>query len=186
VSSVFIRSNPRSANADQANGFILRPSYPEYLGEWIWDYRSDPYRTPLENVFQPAALADPKKPHLLRDGAKVSRITPKFGTVVDGVQLSSLSAEGKNELSLLVAERGVVVFRNQDFADMGSEKLIEYCRYFGPLHIFPAAEFPPGYPELHPFYRVLGSNNNSGIQFGPSGIGYATKKRAETYIPRCR
>lgn len=32
----------------------------------------------------------------------------------------------KNELALLIAERGVVVFRDQDFKDIGPEKQKEF------------------------------------------------------------
>jgi hypothetical protein len=39
-----------------------------------------------------------------------------------GVQLSELTDAQKNELALLVAERGVVVFRDQDFKDVGARR----------------------------------------------------------------
>ncbi|KAL2812208.1 hypothetical protein BJX63DRAFT_432835 [Aspergillus granulosus] len=34
---------------------------------------------------------------------------------------------------LLAAERGVVLFRDQDFADIGPERQCEFGRHFGPL-----------------------------------------------------
>ncbi|KAL2276382.1 hypothetical protein FJTKL_00973 [Diaporthe vaccinii] len=64
--------------------------------------------------------------------------------------LESSNAEGKpiklavayddkihnsNELALLIAERGVVVFRDQDFKDIGPEKQKEFGQYFGRLHV---------------------------------------------------
>jgi sulfonate dioxygenase len=45
----------------------------------------------------------------------VKRLTPRIGSEIDGIQLSQLNDAQKNELALLIAERGVVVFRNQDF-----------------------------------------------------------------------
>lgn len=69
------------------------------------------------------------------EGLQVSNITPTVGTEVRGLQLSQLNDQQKDELALLIAERGVVVFRGQDFKDIGIEKQKEFGRYFGPLHV---------------------------------------------------
>lgn len=62
--------------------------------------------------------ADKEKPNLLKaEGIVVKRLTPRIGSEIDGIQLSQLNDAQKNELALLIAERGVVVFRNQDFKD---------------------------------------------------------------------
>lgn len=62
--------------------------------------------------------ADKAKPNLLKaEGIAVKKLTPRVGTEIDGIQLSQLNDAQKNELALLIAERGVVVFRNQDFKD---------------------------------------------------------------------
>ena len=80
--------------------------------------------------------ADKKKPNLLGSpGAEFTRLTPRVGTEIRGLQLSQLSDAQKNELSLLVAERGVVVFRDQDFKDIGPQKQKEFGQYFGRLHV---------------------------------------------------
>ena len=64
--------------------------------------------------------ADKKKPELLNaPGAVFTRLTPRVGTEIKGLQLSQLNDAQKNELALLVAERGVLVFRDQDFKDIG-------------------------------------------------------------------
>lgn len=158
------------------------PSYPEYLGKWDPSLHYEPY-VPLKNVFQPASLADPAKPNLLQPGSKIKRLTPKFGSEVEGVQLSSLTEEGKNELALLVIERGVVVFRDQNLADLGPQRLVDYARYFGPLHIFPCSEYPPGFPELHPFYRGPEGVDSDSYVHGYSGVGYTIKSEEEGYNP---
>lgn len=67
--------------------------------------------------------------------AKITKLTPRIGTEITGIQLSQLTDGQKNELSLLIAERGVVVFRGQDFKDIGVEKQKEFGKYFGPLHV---------------------------------------------------
>jgi len=62
-------------------------------------------------------------------------LTPRVGTEIRGLQLSSLTDAQKNELALLIAERGVVVFRDQDFKDIGPEKQKAFGEYFGKLHV---------------------------------------------------
>jgi sulfonate dioxygenase len=61
----------------------------------------------------------------------VTHLTPTIGTEVRGIQLSTLSAAGKDELARFVAERKVVAFRGQDFADLPIEKALEFGSYFG-------------------------------------------------------
>jgi len=48
-----------------------------------------------------------------------------------------LSDKGKDELALLVAQKKVVAFRDQDFADLPIDKALDFGRYFGRLHIHP-------------------------------------------------
>lgn len=72
---------------------------------------------------------------MLPEGTEVKLLTPKFGSEVRGIQLSQLSDKGKDELALFVAQRGVVAFRDQDFADLPIEKALEYGSYFGRHHI---------------------------------------------------
>jgi sulfonate dioxygenase len=81
-------------------------------------------------------LADKAKKNLLHDPkAKVTELTPRVGTEIRGLQLSKLTDAQKNELALLIAERGVVIFRDQDFKDIGPQKQKELGAYFGPLHV---------------------------------------------------
>ncbi|GMF22115.1 unnamed protein product [[Candida] boidinii] len=82
------------------------------------------------------------------------QITPKLGTEVrSGIQLSKLDDKAKDDLALLVAKRGVVVFRNQDLKDKGPAFVKEWGEYFGPLHIHPTSGAPAGFPEFHTTYR---------------------------------
>jgi sulfonate dioxygenase len=82
--------------------------------------------------------ADKEKPNLLqKDSTTVvaTKLTPLVGTEIRGLQLSQLTDVQKDELALLIAERGVVVFRDQDFKDIGVEKQKAFGSYFGKLHI---------------------------------------------------
>lgn len=101
--------------------------------------------------------ADPSFPNLLPKGvAKLEKLTPYFGSEVTGVQLSSLSSAGKDELALYVAQRGVVVFRDQNFADLPISDALEFGSYFGRHHIHPASGQPKGHPEVHLVHRGAG------------------------------
>ncbi|KAI0598920.1 TauD-domain-containing protein [Biscogniauxia sp. FL1348] len=105
-------------------------------------------------------LADKAKPHLLGlsdPSVKITKLTPRVGTEISGLQLSALTDEQKNELALLIAERGVVVFRGQDFKDIGVEKQKEFGRYFGRLHVHPVGAHVDGALEFHNIY--LGPDN---------------------------
>ena len=97
--------------------------------------------------------ADPAFPNLLPQGSKIENITSSIGAEVWGTQLSTLSNAGKDELALLVAQKKVVAFRDQDFASLPIEKALEFGRYFGRLHIHPASGAPAGYPEVHLVHR---------------------------------
>lgn len=82
--------------------------------------------------------ADKSKPNLFRkDDPNIvaTKLTTLIGTEIRGLQLSQLTDSQKDELALLIAERGVVVFRDQDFKEIGPEKQKAFGSYFGKLHI---------------------------------------------------
>ncbi|KAK4952432.1 hypothetical protein LTR10_009238 [Elasticomyces elasticus] len=103
-------------------------------------------------------LADKAKPYLLgTPNAFVTKLTPRVGTEIRGLQLSELGDEQKNELALLLAERGVVVFRDQDFKEIGPEKQKAFGQYFGKLHVHPVGAHVKDHIEFHNIY--LGADN---------------------------
>ncbi|KAI8313032.1 Alpha-ketoglutarate-dependent taurine dioxygenase [Colletotrichum sp. SAR11_59] len=98
--------------------------------------------------------ADPEKKNLLSaHGVTHEEITPAIGTEIHGIQLSQLNPAQLDELALLAAERGVVLFRDQDFADIGPERQRQYGQHFGPLHVHQMGGQIKDYPELLPVYR---------------------------------
>ncbi|KAK6455574.1 alpha-ketoglutarate catabolism dioxygenase [Scheffersomyces xylosifermentans] len=127
--------------------------FPDFLPTWDPKQKYPPLKF-FKHV-DPGTRADPSFPNLFpKDGDhKVKRITPKLGSEIRGVQLSQLDDKGKDELALLVAQRGVVVFREQDFAKHGPKFAVEYGKHFGRLHIHPTSGAPRGHPELHITYR---------------------------------
>lgn len=108
-----------------------------------------------------AALDDPT-PRSFLDNANVHDLTPKFGSEASGIQLHLLDSRAKSQLALYVAQRGVVVFRDQDFVDQPPEwQLDTWGRTFGRLHIHPTSGQPASHPEFHLVYKD--SDPNSGF-----------------------
>jgi sulfonate dioxygenase len=85
--------------------------------------------------------------------AKVTDITANIGAEVHGIQLSKLTDAGKDELALFVAQKKVVAFRDQDFADIPIKDALSFGGYFGRHHIHPTSGAPEGYPEVHLVHR---------------------------------
>jgi sulfonate dioxygenase len=84
----------------------------------------------------PGSRADPLKPNLLSTATKVTDLSPHCGTELLGVDLTALSLAALDELALLTAERGCVVFRDQDvFLHSGFEAQKAIASHFGPLHV---------------------------------------------------
>jgi sulfonate dioxygenase len=106
--------------------------------------------------------ADPSFPNLLK-GAQVADLTANIGAEVTGVQLSKLTDSGKDELALFVAQKKVVTFRGQDFADLPIQEALDFGGYFGRHHIHPTSGAPEGYPEVHLVHR--GSDDTSARDF---------------------
>lgn len=110
-------------------------------------------------------FGDPTFQSILGDEAlSVKLLSPKLGLEIDGLQLSSLSASQKDDLALLVEQKGVVVFRNQDFRDKSFENIKDWGRSFGPLHVHPTSGSPYGQPEFHITFR-RGSEDEHKISF---------------------
>ncbi|KAK9369791.1 hypothetical protein V1509DRAFT_657594 [Lipomyces kononenkoae] len=129
-------------------------AYPHFLP--VWD-PNEHYEPLTEFEFSdPGLRANPSLPNLfskVNTDLKVKSLTPKFGTEVRGLQLSELTSEGKDELALFVAQRGVVVFREQDLKDKPIDWLLAYSSHFGRNHIHPTSGAPRDHPEVHIVYR---------------------------------
>ncbi|KAH8172501.1 lamB/YcsF family protein [Sarocladium implicatum] len=108
--------------------------------------------TPYDHVDR-AAFADPSKKALLSAIPKYKDMTPNIGTEIWGLQLTKLTDQQKDELALWSAERGILVFRDQEFVDQGREWLKEYGSYFGRLHVHQWGVHPKDTPELTVVFR---------------------------------
>ncbi|EXJ87458.1 hypothetical protein A1O3_04418 [Capronia epimyces CBS 606.96] len=85
------------------------------ITEQVLTYKApDPQPAHFEPPKDRAFFADPEKKALLSAAKEIRHLTPYIGTELVGVQLSQLTDAQKDELALLVSERGVVFFRDQD------------------------------------------------------------------------
>ncbi|KAJ9272074.1 hypothetical protein DTO212C5_1837 [Paecilomyces variotii] len=94
----------------------------------------EPRREPFQPDKDRALFADPEKKALFSVAKRVD-LTESLGTLLENVQLSQLNEQQLDELALLVAERGVVFFRNQDLTTEQQVKLFEH---YGILDKHPA------------------------------------------------
>ncbi|KAF9582455.1 hypothetical protein BGW38_000191 [Lunasporangiospora selenospora] len=90
--------------------------------------------------------ADPEKKALFASVTKRIDYTPKFGTELHGINLTKLTEQQSEELAALIAERGVVFFRDQD--DLNNDEHVKLGRRWGPLHIHPLVPHNQNNPEI--------------------------------------
>ncbi|CAK7273522.1 hypothetical protein SEPCBS119000_005699 [Sporothrix epigloea] len=128
--------------------------YPHYLPTWNRDEHYPPLQ-PFDH-YEHGKDADTTFPELIPATAKRVDLTPTIGSEISGIQLSKLSDAGKDQLARFVAERKVVAFRAQDFADLPIQDALDFGAYFGRHHIHPTSGAPEGYPEIHLVHRAAG------------------------------
>ncbi|KAJ6493499.1 TauD-domain-containing protein [Mycena vulgaris] len=124
--------------------------YAEYTPTWnkVWFDK-----LPHFEFSDPALRADKQKPNLLTSAAVMEDITPKMGTVLRNVQLTQLSDRAKDELALLISERKIVAFPDQDFIEAGPEYQQKFMDYFGKRNYQPVSGSIPGHPGFHIIHR---------------------------------
>ncbi|KAJ6094577.1 hypothetical protein N7467_002090 [Penicillium canescens] len=129
----------------------INTKYPQYLPSWdpIW---FDPL-TPFEYNDPALRVRDKSKRNLLNESSKISHIQPNIGSVVEGVQLSSLTSAGRDELALLISERKVVAFPEQDLIDAGPDAQEEFMRHFGKPNYQPVSGSMTDHPAFHIIHR---------------------------------
>ncbi|KAJ5676181.1 Taurine catabolism dioxygenase TauD/TfdA [Penicillium macrosclerotiorum] len=148
------KEKPKVRRVIDEEGGKTTATYPHYLPTWDHGEKYNPLEA-FTHVDH-GKYADQSFKDLLQEGSHVQKLTPTIGSEITGVQLSSLTSAGKDQLALLVAQRKVVVFRDQDFADLPIQQALDFGGYFGRHHIHPTSGAPEGYPEIHLVHR---SNN---------------------------
>lgn len=120
------RARLEKAGIDLSNGYPERPAAPLYLDDAI-SIRN----TPRPHV-DAGARADKSKKALFSAAKEVKDLTAHIGTEIVGLQLKDLNNQQKDELALLIAERSVVFFRDQDITPQQQKSLGEH---FGEVEI---------------------------------------------------
>ena len=114
------RKRLEKAGIDLSGGYPYRPARPLYLQD-VQKIRNS-YREHVD----PGSRADRSKSSLLAAAERVIDLTTHIGTEVVGLQLKNLTDTQKDELGLLIAERSVVFFRDQDISPQQQKALGEW------------------------------------------------------------
>ncbi|ODV82532.1 hypothetical protein CANARDRAFT_178430 [[Candida] arabinofermentans NRRL YB-2248] len=138
--------------------------YPNYT-QW----KTEPY-VEKTGFIDKGALSNPNKSSLLKAAKKVVHLTPYCGTEIVGLKLTELTDEQKNDLGRLAAERGVVLFRDQD--DLHIREQIKFTSYYGEPHIHHQSGIIPDLPWVHPVYKDEKSANGLTSQVWHSDVPY--------------
>ncbi|EIN10030.1 alpha-ketoglutarate-dependent sulfonate dioxygenase [Punctularia strigosozonata HHB-11173 SS5] len=152
-----------------------KPTFPDVKWEPLGDIVVD----------DPAKRADPEKKALLSAATKVKTLTPVIGTEIEGIDLRQLTPTQKDELALLVAERGVVFLRDQEIS---IREQLDLARHFGPLHKHATTPIPkePGLEEVHVVYNDASRRPDpsafSKIELWHSDVSYELQPPAQTSL----
>jgi len=142
------------------------PTYPKV------DY--DPH---VEFQIEDRALrADPEKKAFLSACTGIKHLTATIGTEIEGVDLRNLTEQQLDEMALLGAERGVLVFRNQPIDIYG---LLDIARYYGPLHIHSTTGVPTD-PKLNGVHIVWNDGSKRSDWQGNRGVSWHSDQSYET------
>ncbi|WWC67378.1 uncharacterized protein I206_101286 [Kwoniella pini CBS 10737] len=128
----------QKAGIDLSNGY---PYFPEKIPEYVQDVGK--IRDNLREYKDPALRADKEKKSLFGAAKEVKDLTKWIGTEIVGLQLKDLTDKQKDELALLVSERSIVFFRDQDISPQQQRDLGVYLGD-GEIEKHPQAAQVPG------------------------------------------
>ncbi|KAL9087502.1 MAG: hypothetical protein Q9165_006613 [Trypethelium subeluteriae] len=140
------RARLEKAGIDLSNGYPYRPLKPLYLDD-VYNVRNKE-----RPHVDPGSRADPKKKALFSAAEKVIDLTAHIGTEIVGLQLKDLTDQQKDELGLLIAERSVVFFRDQEISPQQQKALGEW---YGEVEVHPQVPQVPGVPGVTVIWPAL-------------------------------
>jgi len=129
------------AGIDISQGYPYFPNKPEFVQD------VEKLQTNLRDYVDPGTRADPEKKALFGAAKEVRDLSIHVGTEIVGLQLAELSDQQRDELALLVAERSVVFFRNQDLSPQAQKELGLYLGD-GEIEIHPQVPQVPTVPGV--------------------------------------
>ncbi|GMM31520.1 hypothetical protein DAMA08_042650 [Martiniozyma asiatica (nom. inval.)] len=111
--------------------------------------------------------ADPEKKALFGAAEEVINLTDKVGTEIVGLQLADLTNQQRDELALLIAERGVVFFRKQK---LSPGKQLELGHYLGNVEVHPQSPHVPGLPGTTVIWTDLLQKRGLDLNFANANL----------------
>lgn len=154
------RQRLEKAGIDLSQGYPYWPATPIYLQD-VYKIRNKE----REHV-EPALRADKSKKALLGAATKVTDLTTYIGTEIEGLQLKDLTDQQRDELALLVAERSVVFFRDQD---LSPQQQLDLGKHFGEIEVHPQVPYVPGLPGVSIIWPDLQATQNPASFRKPGG-----------------
>lgn len=154
------RKRLEKAGIDLSEGYPYRPARPLYLQDVyaIRDYDRE--------HIDAGTRADPSKKALFSAAKEVKNLTTHIGTEIVGLQLKDLTDQQKDELALLIAERSVVFFRDQD---LSPQQQLELGKYYGEVEIHPQVPHVPGVPGTTVIWPALAATERKADFRNPVG-----------------
>ncbi|CCH43853.1 putative dioxygenase [Wickerhamomyces ciferrii] len=155
-SNNFIDKLPQNArDRFERHGVDLSKGYPEKPpSEQIPLYVDDAQKIrdkPVDYIPR-GKNADPEKKALFSKVKQVKHLTKHIGTELIGVQLADLNEQELEELGLLIAERVVVFFRDQD---LSPQRQLQIGEFFGQVEHHPQQNHVPGLPGTTVIWNEL-------------------------------
>jgi len=117
-------------------------------------------------------LGDPQFRNLKAVATDMFDYNPKIGTEIHGVDLANLTDAQKNDLALLIAQRGVVFFRKQTNFGINEQRALG--AYFGTLHKHATTSVPKqgGLDDVHVVYTAEDAKDQRAM-FAPSFLWHS-------------
>lgn len=134
------------AGIDLDHGYPYRPARPLYLQD-AFNIRGEHW-----DHVEAGARAVKSKSALFSAATSVIDLTKHIGTEIVGLQLKDLTDQQKDELALLIAERSVVFFRDQDISPQQQKALGEY---YGKIEVHPQVPQVPGVEGVTVIWSAL-------------------------------
>jgi len=154
------RERLEKAGIDLSNGYPVRPAAPLYLDDAF------SIRNVEREHIDAGARADKSKSALFSAAKEVKDLTKHIGTEIVGLQLKDLNDKQKDELALLIAERSVVFFRDQDLSPQQQKALGEH---YGEIEIHPQVPHVPGVPGVTVLWPALQAQERKASFRKPGG-----------------
>ncbi|KAG4430606.1 hypothetical protein IFR05_013901 [Cadophora sp. M221] len=133
------RRRLEAAGIDLSKGYPYTPLSPLYVQD------AEQIRNEAREYVDAGSRADPEKKALFSAAKQVIHLTNHIGTEIFGLQLKDLTDRQKDELALLIAERSVVFFRDQDLSPQEQRAL---GAYYGEVEVHPQGSQVPGLPGV--------------------------------------